>query len=101
MSSSVNEYSNFLTILSEDLYLLKDSFVAKDINETEYNIDMSNIDNRVEIIRGRIVKDNDRLNDLFATILNEDFTEIYKTKYLRNWGYVFSLFVALCIIRRI
>mgnify|MGYP004000286041 CR=1 FL=1 len=66
------------------------------ILKLKYNI----LQNNIEILRTYIRAEReglvDTINDMrnseqFATTLNSDYSEIYKYKYLRNWGIFLSI----------
>ena len=68
----------------------------KKILELKYDI----LKNNIEILRTYIRAERevlgDTINDMrnnehFATTLNSDYSEIYKYKYLRNWGIFLSI----------
>ena len=101
--------SEFYTQLEDDLNLNSGTI---DIN---YDVDISYSDttkreilklkyeilqNNIEILRTYIRSKRevlgDTINDMrnnehFATTLNSDYSEIYKYKYLRNWGIFLSI----------
>lgn len=101
MTTSVNTYTNLLQNLSVELDSLKDELDDGTINQPQFDGSANEIEYNVNIISDRIIEDNDRLLDYSAIILNDDLSEIYKIKYLRNWGFFISLFLALYIIRLI
>lgn len=58
------------------------------------------LQNKINVLKANIITErdnldktiNDKRNDeLFASTLNSDYSEIYKYKYLRNWGIFFSI----------
>lgn len=58
------------------------------------------LQNEINVLKANIITErdnldktiNDKRNDeLFASTLNSDYSEIYKYKYLRNWGIFFSI----------
>lgn len=60
----------------------------------------ADLQNKIEILRATIQSETnkigDTINDMrnnehFATTLNSDYSEIYKYKYLRNWGIFLSI----------
>jgi hypothetical protein len=68
----------------------------RDVLEEKYKI----LQNNIEILRTNIRAERDvlgntindmRNNQHFATTLNSDYSEIYKYKYLRNWGIFLSI----------
>jgi hypothetical protein len=68
----------------------------RDILELKYKILKNNIENLRKYIRAERDVLGDTINDMrnnehFATTLNSDYSEIYKYKYLRNWGIFLSI----------
>lgn len=65
---------------------------------------------KIELLRNKIriqttdLNDNinnKRNNEHFATTLNSDYSEIYKYKYLRNWGIFFSILGGAYLLKKI
>ena len=62
--------------------------------------DYTDLQNKIEILRATIQSETNKVgdtindmrnNEYFATTLNSDYSEIYKYKYLRNWGIFLSI----------
>ena len=77
-------------------YISYDKEDERDTLEDKYD----NLQNNIEILRRNIRAERedlgDTINDMrnnehFATTLNSDYSEIYKYKYLRNWGIFLSI----------
>ena len=77
-------------------YISYDKEDERDTLEDKYDI----LQNNIEILRRNIRAERedlgDTINDMrnnehFATTLNSDYSEIYKYKYLRNWGIFLSI----------
>jgi|UniRef100_A0A6C0IKJ0 hypothetical protein len=69
---------------------------SEKILELKYNILTNNIEILRTYIRAERENLGDNINDMrnnehFATTLNSDYSEIYKYKYLRNWGIFLSI----------
>jgi hypothetical protein len=67
-----------------------------DILDLKYQILQNNIEILRTYIRAERYVLGDTINDMrnnehFATTLNSDYSEIYKYKYLRNWGIFLSI----------
>lgn len=101
--------SDFYTQLEDDLSLNEGTIdISYDANisynneskretlETDYKDLQNNIENLRATIQSETNKISNTINDMrnnehFATTLNSDYSEIYKYKYLRNWGIFLSI----------
>lgn len=101
--------SEFYTQLEDDLNLNSGTIdinydvdnpygktTKRDILDLKYQILQNNIEILRTYIRSKREVLGDTINDMrnnehFATTLNSDYSEIYKYKYLRNWGIFLSI----------
>lgn len=101
--------SEFYTQLEDDLKLNSGTIninydvdtpysevTEKQILYLKYDILQNNIEILRTYIRAKREDLGDTINDMrnnehFATTLNSDYSEIYKYKYLRNWGIFLSI----------
>lgn len=75
------------------------------ILELKYDILQNNIEILRTYIRAERYVLGDTINDMrnnehFATTLNSDYSEIYKYKYLRNWGIFLSILVGAYFFKK-
>lgn len=75
-----------------------------------FNLKFSILKNNIEILRSYINSERNRLqknitsiknNEQFAITLNSDYSNIFKYRYLRNWGIFLSLVGGIYILRKI
>lgn len=103
--------NEFYSQLETDIGLDSGTININYIDEIPYDDDNNNykkrleskykiLQNNIEILRTYIRSERevleDTINDMrnnerFATTLNRDYSEIYKYKYLRNWGIFLSI----------
>lgn len=77
-------------------YISYDKENERNTLEDKYDILQNNIEILRRDIRAQREVLGDTINDIrnnehFATTLNSDYSEIYKYKYLRNWGIFLSI----------
>ena len=83
---SINEYKNTLELKYD---ILK---INIEILKTFVNAERKKIDNDI----------NDKNNNNYlAHTLNDDYSEIYKYRYLRNWGIIFSIIGGVYLFKKI
>lgn len=78
----------------------------KDLLELKYDILKINIEILKTFVNAERKKiDNDindiNNNDYLAHTLNDDYSEIYKYRYLRNWGIIFSIIGGVYLFKKI
>ena len=78
----------------------------KDTLELKYDILKINIEILKTFVNAERKKiDNDindiNNNDYLAHTLNDDYSEIYKYRYLRNWGIIFSIIGGVYLFKKI
>ena len=75
-----------------------------------FNLKFSILKNNIEILRSYINSEKNNLqknitsiknNEQFAITLNSDYSNIFKYRYLRNWGIFLSLVGGIYILRKI
>ena len=78
------------------------------LNNTKSNFEI--INDNLNIIKDSINLEKDKLieemkntknNEHFAKTMNEDYSNIYKYRYLRNWGIFFSILISAFLIKKI
>ena len=82
--------------INYDVDISYDKTTKRDILDLKYQILQNNIEILRTYIRSKREVLGDTINDMrnnehFATTLNSDYSEIYKYKYLRNWGIFLSI----------
>lgn len=78
-----------------------DNINYNDVSKREkLKLDYNDLQNKIENLRATIQSETNKIgntindmrnNEHFATTLNSDYSEIYKYKYLRNWGIFLSI----------
>lgn len=82
--------------INYDVDTLYGNTTKREILKLKYDILQNNIEILRTYIRSKREDLGDTINDMrnnehFATTLNSDYSEIYKYKYLRNWGIFLSI----------
>lgn len=82
--------------INYDVDTLYGNTTKREILKLKYEILQNNIEILRTYIRAEREDLGDTINDMrnnehFATTLNSDYSEIYKYKYLRNWGIFLSI----------
>jgi len=82
--------------INYDVDISYDKTTKREILKLKYEILQNNIEILRTYIRSKREVLGDTINDMrnnehFATTLNSDYSEIYKYKYLRNWGIFLSI----------
>lgn len=85
---------------------INDDSMKNDLLKKKETFDKSlnNIKNQVAIIKKQIIAKNKQIQEnknMFANTLNKDYTEIYKYRYLRNWGIFLSIIIATYTIKQL
>ena len=98
MDSSVNYNCDSTSCDSKNMlkYIPYNDENKRYILKLKYDILQNNIEILRTYIRAERYVLGDTINDMrnnehFATTLNSDYSEIYKYKYLRNWGIFLSI----------